>query len=433
MNSQTKNLEPTASLSPRLRVSPSPCLPVSLSSTHQSPLPLHHYLRVTRQGWAWLILTGILVGTGLYKGINLLTFLGMAMAATWLIHLAWAGRGLRHMGLRHNTNEWVFAETPFTSILEVTNGGRRPQFGLMVENQCADQIWSTFIPRLDPGAKIKIQTEVMIPRRGIFANQASTIRSGCPFGLVERSIRTIQDEEFVVFPRRGRVHRSLLRRMLTHSSPSVGRARTNPRRHPAAQSDFHGLRAFRSGDSPHWIHWRTSARLGELMVREFEETPDDNLVIVLDAWLPADLTDRPIGTASGASNGPGASAPITGTGRRRLEDAISLAATICWNWCQESGNRIVLGVADKNPSVLTGESGQDLGRRLLRALAGVSGHPKADVVELAASMRLTLPPGPILVLTTSPGNLQATIEREFHRPVTCLHVTDLAHFDFFEW
>src|SRR5207245_10092424 len=86
-----------------------------------------------------------------------------------------------------------------------------------------------------------------------------------------------------------RVHRSLLRRMLTHSSPSVGLARANPRRHPAAQSDFHGLRAFRSGDSPHWIHWRTSARLGELMVREFEETPDDNLVIILDAWLPADL------------------------------------------------------------------------------------------------------------------------------------------------
>src|SRR5216684_2954838 len=136
--------------------------------THQPPLTTHHLpltirVRVTREGWGWLLLTGILLATGLYKGINLLTFLGMAMAATWLIHLAWAGRGLRHMGLRHNTNEWVFAETPFTSILEVTNGGRRPQFGLMVENQCADQIWSTFIPRLDPGAKIKIQTEVMIP------------------------------------------------------------------------------------------------------------------------------------------------------------------------------------------------------------------------------------------------------------------------------
>jgi uncharacterized protein (DUF58 family) len=391
----------------------------------------------------------------LYKGINLLTFLGMAMTATWLIHLVWAGRGLRYLRLRHKTSEWVFAETPFTLTLEVINDGRQAQFGLTVENQCADQKWSYFIPRLDPGAKIRFQSEVMIPRRGIYTRQSTSIRSGFPFGLVERSIRTIDDEEFVVFPRRGQVHRGLLRRMLTHYSPSVGRARTNPRRHPAAQSDFHGLRSFRSGDSPHWIHWRTSARLGELMVREFEETPDDNLVIVLDAWLPAALerekgsqgekeTRRqaeekmedkaipPIGVSSSPPL-PLSPSPPPGSARQRLEDAISLAATICWEWCQESGNRIVLGVADKNPLVITCESGLDMRRRMLQALAGVSGDPKADVVELAASIRPALPPGPILVLTTSPGNLQPAIEREFHRPVTCIHVTDLAHFDFFEW
>jgi len=38
-----------------------------------------------------------------------------------------------------------------------------------------------------------------------------------------------------------------------------------------------------------------------------------------------------------------------------------------------------------------------------------------------------------LVLTTSPGKLQATMEKEFHRPVTCINVSKLADLDFFEW
>lgn len=391
----------------------------------------HRSLHIAREGWAWLILTGILLGTGLYKGINLLSFLGMMMAVTWLVHLIWAGRGLRYLELRRWMTGWVFARTPFTLTIEVANGGRRRQFGLILEDRRAGQLWSWFFPKLERGAKIQLQAELTIERRGIYTSQPLIVRSGYPFGLVERRIGAFQDEEFVVFPRVGRVHRNLLRRMLTYSAPSVGQARTNPRRHPAAQSDFHGLRAFRSGDSPHSIHWRTSARLGELMVREFEETPHDNLVIVLDPWLPTDSKNRSSVTASGVSHDPGASA--SGVAHQRLEDAISLAATICWEWCQESGNRLVLGVADKDPLVIHGESGNDLRMRMLRALAGVTGHSEPDVVQLVASLRPILPPGPILVLTTSPGNLQGTMEREFHRPVTCIHVAGLANFDFFEW
>src|SRR5439155_887264 len=141
-----------------------------------------------------------------------------------------------------------------------------------------------------------------------------------------------------------------------------GRARTQPRRHPAAQSDFHGLRAFRSGDSPHWIHWRTTARLGELMVREFEETPNDSLVLILDAWLP-ELGDKSQGSEIRGQESETRSqrlsqhSPLTthdSPFHQVLEDAVSLAATICWAWCRPGGDQFVLAVADKNPIVLHG-------------------------------------------------------------------------------
>ncbi|HEV2945911.1 MAG TPA: DUF58 domain-containing protein [Gemmataceae bacterium] len=395
-----------------------------LSTNHPSPLITHHSslitptahvsLRITREGWGWLLLTGILLATGLYKGINLLSFLGMGMAATWFIHLIWTGLGLRRLGLRRWTDGWVFAQTPFILSHEVINHGRRPQFGLSLEDRGAGHFWSWFIPKLEKGAKIQFHTEMALPRRGLYDWQPTGLRTGFPFGLVERCLSAEAEKEFVVLPRLGRLHRGALRRMLFHGSPSLGQSRTSPRRHPAAQSDFHGLRAFRSGDSPHWIHWRTSARLGELMVREFEETPNDNLTIILDAWLPANLEQN--------SNA-----------KDRLEHAVTLAATICWEWCREPGNRLVVGIADKSPLVVQGETGQDLCSRTLQSLATVTGHTTPDVIQLAASMRSTLPPGPILVLTTSPGKLQTTMEKEFHRPVTCINVSNLGDLDFFEW
>jgi uncharacterized protein (DUF58 family) len=378
-------------------------------TTHYSPLTT----RITREGWGWLLLTAFLLATGLYKGINLLSFLGMGMAVTWLIHLIGTGRGLRKLRVRRWTDGWVFAKTPFVVSHEVINHGQRRQWGLSLEDRGRSHSWSQFISQLDKGSKIKFQTEMVFPERGVYDWQPTSLRTGFPFGLVERSVHGPAEEEFVVLPRLGRIHRGKLRRILFHGAPSLGQARINPRRHPAAQSDFHGLRTFRSGDSPHWIHWRTSARLGELMVREFEETPNDNLTILLDAWLPGKIEPN--------SNG-----------NDRLENAVTLAATICSEWCRESGNRLVLGIADKSPLVIQGETGQDLCWRTVRSLATVSGHTAPDVIALAASMRSTLPPGPILVLTTSPGKLQATMEKEFHRPVTCINVSNLTDLDFFE-
>ena len=51
---------------------------------------------------------------------------------------------------------------------------------------------------------------------------------------------------------------------------------------------FHALRDYVAGDDRRNIHWKTTARTGRLMVRQFEETRRAHLLIVLDldheAW-----------------------------------------------------------------------------------------------------------------------------------------------------
>lgn len=50
----------------------------------------------------------------------------------------------------------------------------------------------------------------------------------------------------------------------------------------AAGFDFHSVRQYEQGESLRRVHWPTSARRGQLMVKELEDTAHDGVVVVLD-------------------------------------------------------------------------------------------------------------------------------------------------------
>jgi len=55
----------------------------------------------------------------------------------------------------------------------------------------------------------------------------------------------------------------------------------------AGAAEFAGLRDYRRGDNPRHIHWPTTARLNELIVREYEPLASACLYVVLDQYRPA--------------------------------------------------------------------------------------------------------------------------------------------------
>jgi uncharacterized protein (DUF58 family) len=50
----------------------------------------------------------------------------------------------------------------------------------------------------------------------------------------------------------------------------------------SAGFDFHSVREYEQGESLRRVHWPTSARRGQLMVKELEDTPRDSVVVLLD-------------------------------------------------------------------------------------------------------------------------------------------------------
>jgi uncharacterized protein (DUF58 family) len=378
---------------------------------------------IPREGKYWLLITVTFWATGMFKGINLVTLLACLMAVIWGLNAWVVRRRLRHLRLRRWIDRPLFVNAPVAVTVEVDNSSPAFPPGLCLEDRGEHHALTWVVSGCPDPQPLRLREELRLPRRGWYKWEPLQASLGYPFGLVERRLTSGPADPILVFPQLGRLHLGRLRGILRQSGPSGGRSRQRPCPHPAALSEIHGVRAFRHGDSPRWIHWRTTARRGELMVREFEETPTDNLILVLDPWLPE-------GEESHEPAGDCAKLPTNG---QLLEDAVSLTATICWEWCRQKGDQLVLGVADRSPLLLTGVTSRDFAELLLECLALQTGTATPDRAGLLDRLAATaLLPGPILMVTTSASPFQHRLASRLRRPVVCLDVHTLPAFDFYE-
>lgn len=390
-----------------------------VSRTAQSP-PVRTTLRVTREGLISLAVALLLWLIGLYKGINLLTLLASVLLVLWVFNLLLAGRRLASLRASLRCRGQVFARTPCRVDVEVVNPGRRMQLGVRLESSGSVHALTRFVPVLAPGQSQHWQCRLVIPHRGRYSWGQLRLVSRYPHGLFERAVILTDQEDTIVFPQLGRLHRGRLKRWLARMAavPEAGRGLKT--RRPTAQTEFHGLRTFRPGDSPRWIHWRTTARRNEVMVREFEEPPSNNLVLVLDPWV-------------GVSRSPGKQATALAALLPQIEEALSLAATICWEWCKETGHALLLAVAGREPIILEGSSGKELAHRFLECLALVPAEPESHAAALVAALtRRLLPSAPVIVIGSNPEPLADALAGQLRRRVASLDASSGCAHDFYE-
>jgi uncharacterized protein (DUF58 family) len=114
------------------------------------------------------------------------------------------------------------------------------------------------------------------PPRGRFRVSDAVLELGDPLGLESVAIRLELLTAVVVQPRLVE-----LRTLFSDAGRlgSDGR-RLLLRRH--AGFDFHSVRTYEQGESLRRVHWPTTARRGELMVKELEEAPHDVVAVLLD-------------------------------------------------------------------------------------------------------------------------------------------------------
>jgi len=339
--------------------------------------------------------------------LNLLYWGAALGTAALVVSLVFPGRMIFAAEITKLLPDNGVVSEPMSIKYHVRN--RRTQFGLyslrLVEliraRQCST-VPRVYIPYIGPGQTCSFQVFVTPTARGQLEFRGTRLASRYPFGLLTR-FRTIRDgRKITIYPALGKLNTRFL----------PGQRRTDLElgmrqyRHSRGDStEFYSLREYRHGDNPRLIHWKRSARMGELLVREMTQFAPYRFTVILDTYL-SDLGPEQ---------------------RTKFEQAVSFVATLLCNLL-ERGYRVALICASAPPTIIPPISGREAQHRILRTLASVEPQEREKLSELVRTWRWggRWRGKCLLVGTTDPG--QGPVDRltEAVGPVQTIQVGSLA-------
>lgn len=234
---------------------------------------------VTPLGWAMLLAVPLSLGFGYGFGWIELVVVGFALIALMVIAVIYLiGRSPITITLDVPHSRVVVGERAVGQVL-VTNPGLRRALGVTVEIPVGDGLAELALPGLRRGAEVTREFAIPTGRRGVVpVGPVRTVRAD-PVGIVRRELLWADVAELFVHPR-----------TIGIPSMSTGFIRDlegNPTRDLSTNDvSFHALREYMPGDERRNIHWKSTARTGTYMVRQFEETRRSHLVIALSLANP---------------------------------------------------------------------------------------------------------------------------------------------------
>ncbi len=194
---------------------------------------------------------------------------------------------------------------------------------------------------MEPGATVKNRTELMPLRRGRLNLSGMTITRPDPFGLLKAAVHIRNRQSLLILPRR-------------YPVPALdlpGSRRFHPGGVALASSvgdsqEFFSVREYRPGDPLRHIHWKSWARAGKPVIKEFQDEFFVRHGLILDTFEPNGETNV-------------------------FESAVSVAASFVDAFQAQEALLDLMFVGDQAYCFSCGRSISDTGR-MLEILADVS-------------------------------------------------------------
>jgi uncharacterized protein (DUF58 family) len=169
----------------------------------------------------------------------------------------------------------VTVGAPSTVELAVTNDGKSRMLPLKMELAVGRNAVVFDVPSLPSGGSHDELFVLPTSRRSVIPVGPATSVRGDPLGLTRRALDWTTPVSLYVHPRITR---------LEHLGAGFLRDLEGQVTNDLSTNDlaFHALREYAPGDDRRFIHWKTTARVGDLMVRQFVDTRRSHLAVVVD-------------------------------------------------------------------------------------------------------------------------------------------------------
>lgn len=344
-------------------------------------------IKLCREGVYYLIvMTGLLAGAS-FRQINLLMLVGCLLTGPLLFSLIYGRLALRRIKLERRLPTQLLAGERLMVDISLTNLRRWVSIWTLavedvVEREGSDARMSkpagarVYFPRVAAGETRQVSYQGRLGERGRYLFGPLRVSTRFPLGLFRHSLLLDAPDTLVVLPKLGRLARDWADTVI-HENDRGSRPLA---RRGSLEGDYFGLRDWRPGDSRRWIHWRTTARRGALVVRQFERRRSQDLAILLDLWEPADPSQQQL---------------------ENVETAVGLVATLISETCRRPGRHLTFCAAALAPLHRSGPASPYFFREQMDTLALVAGHGQDDFPALLGhAVALISPSTPILLVST---------------------------------
>ena len=229
---------------------------------------------ITPVGWGCLVLLAACGLTGAVMGWqeawSAAAVVGVVVVSAWLWLIPRGGYSVNHSLLEPRVTVGDHALIRLT----VTNPRTRPLLPSRMEMPVGPGRAVFVVPTLTPGAVHERGFVLPTQRRGIVTVGPVLAVQRDPVGLLQRERSLTEAQNIHIHPRTLRLN-TVLHGVLRDIEGAVTQ--------DLSSSDvaFHALRDYVPGDDRRNVHWRTTARTGRLMVRQFEETRRSSLLVLL--------------------------------------------------------------------------------------------------------------------------------------------------------
>lgn len=315
---------------------------------------------ITGFGWAVLVVTVATLVLGALLGWKELVVIGIAGALLLLAGIAFIlGRNRYRIELDLAYTRVVVGERALGRI-EIHAASPKPLLPATIEVPVGKALASFHLPRMRPGDVHEDVFAIPTSRRTIL--QVGPVRSvrGDPVGLLRRQVKWTDPVELFVHPKTVQ---------LDETAPGLIRDLEGITTRDLTNSDiaFHALRDYVAGDDRRYIHWKSSARTGQLMVRQFEQTRRSVLALGLST-SPEDYAEP-----------------------AEFETAISILGSVGLQAVRDEMDLVVQTSRRTLPATT--------GKRLLDGLSGVEWSPRHDrFLDLSATIGQAHPGASVVML-----------------------------------
>lgn len=296
-------------------------------------------------------------------GQDELTRVGVLVLALPLVAAAVIARNRYRLALvRTVTPQLVAAGQPARVTLSLTNEGRTPSGVLLLEDRVPYVLGTRprfVLEGIGEGWRRHVTYQVRSDVRGRFEIGPMSVRVTDPFGLIELGRAFHTTVPLTVTPR------TVPLPIIPLGGAWTGSGDNRPRAFATGSAEDVTVREYRRGDDLRRVHWRSSAHVGELMVRREEQPWQSRATLFLDNRL---RSHRGQGIASS------------------LEAAVSAAASIAVHLSHRGFTVRLVTASGEDPSSAWHFRNSDLNTGpLLEALAVVQAihQPRLDTGWLA--------------------------------------------------